>query len=49
MTHFLDNKNVHYLLGGEVQATRLLAPYDNLLCDFLNARHDEIDPQQEPP
>ena len=36
MTHFLKNKNVHYLLGGEVQNTRLFAPYDNLLCDFLN-------------
>ena len=36
MTHFLKNKNVHYLLGGEIQTTRLFAPYDNLLCDFLN-------------
>ena len=36
MTHFLNNKNVHYLLGGEIKATRLFVPYDNLLCDFLN-------------
>ena len=36
MTHFLNNKNVHYLLGGEIEATRLFVPYDNLLCDFLN-------------
>jgi hypothetical protein len=27
---------VHYLLGGEIEATSLFVPYDNLLCDFLN-------------
>ena len=27
---------MHYLLGGEIEATRLFSPYDNLLCDFLN-------------
>jgi hypothetical protein len=36
VTHFLNNKHVHYLLGGKIDATRLFVPYDNLLCNFMN-------------
>lgn len=42
MTHILQNDNVTYLIGDETVSTRPLAPYDALLCEFLNNLSSEL-------
>lgn len=42
MTHILQNDNVTYLIGDQTVSARPLAPYDALLCDFLNNLSSEL-------
>jgi len=42
VTHILQNDNVIYLIGDKTVSIRPLAPYDAILCEFLNNLSSEL-------